>query len=141
MKKPPHGISFPVVVRNVHDGDTVKLSRVGSDLEFPVRLLDNWAPETTIRGNASEFSEAKKARILAAGERAKEALQGLIDNAKSFTVLIPFDQIRDKNVFDLFTMGRILGYLFADDVDVSEYLVQHGLSFRTKEALQEAGLG
>jgi endonuclease YncB( thermonuclease family) len=140
-KAPPHGISIPVEILDVHDGDTVTVRRVGSNLQLKIRLLDNWAPEISIRGLAKQFSEAKQAKILKAGAKAKEALQALISNASKFTLFLPFATIREDNIFDMVTMGRVLGYVYADDTDVSEYLVQHGLSYTTKDGLVNADLG
>lgn len=140
-KQPKPGIVFPVEVESVHDGDTVQIRRIGSDLIIPLRLLDCWAPEVSIRGNARAFDDAKQSRIIEAGLAARDALRGLaMDPNASCVVEIPFATIRDRNLMDLFTFGRLLAFLWVNDENASRYLVDRGLATATKEELIEKGL-
>lgn len=138
---PPIGLCVPVKVFDVHDGDTCTVSRVGSELKAPVRLLDVWAPEISIRGNAMRFEKAKQVQILEAGTRARVAFIDIVDAAKEFRFFVPFSLLDNLRITDLFTFGRMLGHLYADGKHVGQMLIDKGVAFATKAELERAGLG
>lgn len=140
MKRPLAGISVPVATKPewVTDGDTIRVHRLGSEYHFPVRLLDCWAPETAIRGNARAFPALKQAKILSAGQECKQAMKQLLEENSDLMLLIPFGEGRD--IMDLVTLGRVLGHVWAGPHHVASYLIEKGLAFETKEKLITAGL-
>lgn len=93
---PPIGICFPVQLaretrdEGIYDGDTVKLRAYWSDRVFSARLLDCWAPEIVLRGNARTYSLAKQSRILAAGQQARDRLVQLLTSTEDLRFAIPF---------------------------------------------------
>jgi len=78
---------MPVELVRVRDGDTLVVRRKGSDLEWPVRLLDCWAEEKHTAG----------------GREAKAYLEATIAN-EELSLFVPFDGI-ERTVMDLFTPG------------------------------------
>jgi len=144
--RPPVGICIPVRIAEaarkggITDGDTIRVHPAWSQLEFPVRLLSCWAPETRIRGNATQYGIDKQKKILAAGAASQLGLAELLGSGSDFRLAVPFSLIREANIFDLMTMGRLLGYLWVEDVNVSLWMCARGFAFATKEELLAADL-
>jgi endonuclease YncB( thermonuclease family) len=99
--KPEIGYTTDVKVIRVIDGDTVE---VEVSKRFHVRLLDCRMPE----------------KKTPEGVRAKSALSNLVNSAKKFILFIPGSS-RDL-LGDVLTLSRVLGRLWADDVEVSSYM-------------------
>ena len=123
-KLPQPGEPTPVIklrcqVTAVTDGDTVT-----AQITIParVRLLNCWAPES--RG-------AKKSN---AGKLAKQAMEQLVaDHPSGSGVLtIPLDGV--TRLDELFTMGRVLGFIQLDgqSADLSTLQVESGHATREK---------
>ena len=101
---PPHGLTIDGKVLRVIDGDTIV---VESRVEYHVRLLDCWAPESRTT------DAAEKARGLKSKARMKELADG-----RSVRVFFPAG---GGDLTDAITMGRILGRVWrVDDSGVPE---------------------
>lgn len=95
---PPLGLSLPVVVNKIHDGDTA--TDVEIKLHVQVRYLDCWAPELKEAGGKESAASAKLAE------------------GKSGRLFIPIGDAR--NLSDLFTFGRVVGEIWLDGASESE---------------------
>jgi endonuclease YncB( thermonuclease family) len=63
------GWSGPVAVtRAAHDGDTVYVTPHGGILEWPIRLIDCWAPELSEAGGIEARDHCRKLLAAAAGK-------------------------------------------------------------------------
>jgi len=119
---PPRGFTVDGTIVRVIDGDTVV---VRSHIEYQIRLLDCWAPESRTK------DLAEKQRGLAA----KARMQQLAD-CQQCRVFMP----AAGTVADMITMGRILGrvWILQDgsptDTDLSTIMVKEGLATSKKEA-------
>jgi endonuclease YncB( thermonuclease family) len=119
---PPRGFTVDGTVVRVIDGDTVV---VRSQIEYHIRLLDCWAPESRTR------DLAQKQRGLAAKARMQELA---ID--KPCRVFMP----AGGTVGDMITMGRILGRVWilqdgaTTDTDLSSIMVSEGHATTSKES-------
>lgn len=119
---PPRGFTVDGTVVRVIDGDTVV---VRSHIEYQIRLLDCWAPESRTK------DLAEKQRGLAAKARMQE-----LADCKECRVFMP----AAGTVADIITMGRILGrvWILQDgsptDTDLSTIMVKEGLATPQKEA-------
>jgi endonuclease YncB( thermonuclease family) len=108
----------------VIDGDTVV---VRSEVEYHVRLLDCWAPESRTK------DLAEKTKGLKAKSRMSE-----IATSKPVRVFMP----DSGSVTDMITMGRILGRVWItqngkpDSIDLSGLMVGEGLAAETKPVAQ-----
>ena len=111
MNQPPIGITTKGCVVNVVDGDTldVEITRT-----IRVRLKDCWCPETRTR----DLEEKKK------GLAAKAHLKSLLSDDKDVVLFIPADS--DGDIKDVFTLNRVLGYIFIDEDNVSSRMVADG---------------
>lgn len=88
---PPRGLTIDGVVTRVIDGDTIV---VRSCVDYHVRLLDCWAPESRTR----DLDEKQK------GQRARRRMEELAAG-KTVRVHIP----GGDNLTELITLGRVLG--------------------------------
>ena len=118
MNQPPIGITTKGSVVNVVDGDTldVEITRT-----IRVRLKDCWCPETRTR----DLVEKKK------GLAAKDHLKSLLSDSKDVVLFIPADS--DGDIKDVFTLNRVLGYIFIDSQNVSSRMVADGHAVAKKE--------
>lgn len=118
MKQPELGITTKGILTKIVDGDTV-------DVEIRktvrVRLLDCWAPET----------RTKDPEEKAKGLQSKEHLSQVCPVGTEVVVHIPASE--DGEIADVFTMGRVLGFVFVDAQDLSEIQVMAGNATRTKQ--------
>lgn len=118
MKQPPIGITTKGSVVNVVDGDTLDIEVTRT---IRVRLLDCWCPETRTR----DLEEKKK------GLAAKAHLNKLLSDSEDVVLFIPADS--DGDIKDVFTMNRVLGYIFIDEENVSSRMVADGHATVVKE--------
>lgn len=118
---PPRGYTIDGQIVRVIDGDTVV---VRSQVEYQIRLLDCWAPESRTRDSR------EKTRGLQAKARMQEIAQD-----QTCRVFMP----ADGTLQDMITMGRILGrvWILQDGepaaADLSATMVGEGLATPTKE--------
>lgn len=118
---PPRGFVVDGTIVRVIDGDTVV---VRSHIEYQIRLLDCWAPESRTK------DLAEKQRGLAAKARMQE-----LADCQQCRVFMP----AAGTVADMITMGRILGrvWILQDgspaDTDLSTIMVREGLATPQKE--------
>lgn len=110
---PEPGINTRCTVVDVYDGDTVT---VEIKYTVKVRLLDCWAPE--VRGEQKEK-----------GLKSRDRLRELILNKKGI-LSVPAKNANSMD--DLFTFGRVLGYLWVDGKNVSNLMVKEGYAKPTK---------
>lgn len=113
--RPAHGWSTSCLVDRVIDGDTVEVTVTR---KLRVRLLDCWAPE--IHG-------AEKPEGMKSANHLKELALGA-----NGTLFIPTEDAR--NMGDILTLGRVLGYVWIDgsDISLSELQVQSGHATKDK---------
>ena len=127
MEQPPKGWTTEVVIKKVYDGDTIT---VDVKRTLTVRLMDCWCPEIRTRNR----DEKKKG--IAARDHLKEALvveENNKDTEKEYTeavLYIPADE--DSELKDIFTFGRVLGYIFVDGKNISEMMVESGHATKEK---------
>lgn len=118
MKQPELGITTKGILTRIVDGDTV-------DVEIRktvrVRLMDCWAPETRTK----DLEEKAK------GLQSKEHLSQVCPVGTEVVVHIPASE--DGEIADVFTMGRVLGFVFVGTEDLSEVQVMAGNATRTKQ--------
>ena len=118
---PPRGFVVDGTVVRVIDGDTVV---VRSQIEYQIRLLDCWAPESRTK------DLAEKQRGLAAKARMQE-----LADCQQCRVFMP----AAGTVAERINMGRILGrvWILQDgsptDTDLSSIMVSEGHATLTKE--------
>ena len=118
---PPPGFIVDGTVVRVIDGDTVV---VRSQIEYQIRLLDCWAPESRTK------DLAEKQRGLAAKARMQE-----LADCQQCRVFMP----STGTFADMITMGRILGRVWIlhdgspTDTDLSSIMVSEGHATITKE--------
>lgn len=117
LAPPTPGLTIPVTVTDVIDGDTVT---VALTIETRVRLLDCWSPES----RTTDLEEKQR------GLAAKEYLRSLVAGKDCRLHVPPSDNGR----FDgLMTLSRIKGSLWLDGENISERMVAAGHATRTKE--------
>jgi endonuclease YncB( thermonuclease family) len=117
MKQPPEGFTTKANVSRVIDGDTVDVTITR---KIRVRLKDCWAPETRTR----DSNERQK------GIASKKHLEKLLRKNKHVVLHIPAD--KEGDIKDIFTFGRVVGYIFVDEQDVSSEMVSVGHATRKK---------
>lgn len=121
---PPKGFCIDGQIVRVIDGDTVV---VRSQIEYHVRLLDCWAPESRTKNTA------EKSRGLQAKARMRE-----LAAEKPCRVFMP----AAGSVTDMITMGRILGrvWILHEDSpspeDLSAVMVAEGLATKMKNEVK-----
>jgi len=114
---PPLGISSRATVVRVVDGDTI-------DVEIRkvvrVRLRDCWAAE--LHGTPAEKTRGELAKKFC--EKNSLATQGIL--------FVPTDGSR--NIGDVTTLGRVLGYYWSDgsEKSLSELMVESGYATKSK---------
>lgn len=113
-EKPAKGITLPIVVESVHDGDTLT---VEIRIKSSIRMLDCWAPEVTGDEKPRGLVSAAKLRQLAEG--------------KSGIVWIPMHSATNQSL----TFGRVLGHVWIDGHDrpLSQQMVEAGLATFAKD--------
>lgn len=118
---PPKGFCIDGRIVRVIDGDTVV---VRSEVEYHVRLLDCWAPES----RTTDLAE--KTKGLKSKARMTEIATG-----KPVRVHMP----ASGSVTDMVTMGRVLGRVWItqdgkpEQIDLSGLMVSEGLATTTKQ--------
>lgn len=113
--QPPLGESRPCRIVSVHDGDTLTVEFQPQTAR--VRLIDAWASETRTK------DKAEKAR----GIKAREYLKTLAEG-KDAVLFVPYQ----RDIGDQTTLGRVLGRVYVDGVDLSEAMVESGHASREK---------
>ena len=104
---PEPGINTRCKVVDVYDGDTLT---VEIKYTVKVRLLDCWAPE--VRGENKEE-----------GFKSRDHLRKIVLN-KEAILSVPSEKANSLD--DLFTFGRVLGYIWVDGKNVSKTMVEDG---------------
>lgn len=109
---PPPQLSIPCTITEVYDGDTVTVSVT---LPLRVRMLDCWAPELSDPGGAESRDHLKAAA-----------------SGKAAILQIPL--AKADRLDDVLTFGRVLGYLWVDDINLSTLQVgkQHATRSRPR---------
>lgn len=115
-------LELPCRVVRVIDGDTVVVAVSDSGREYPVRLLDCWAPELSEPG----------------GREAKAAAERIIRAAKKTFLSMPWPD-DSAHPLAVLSLGRILAHVFVGPGrTLSELMVRHGHAFATKEGLAQS---
>jgi len=119
VQRPKHGLSIPVKIVDVYDGDTLT---VEIKFKLKVRLLDCWAPEVRTRN----LEEKKKGLV------ARDFVRGLALN-KEGTLWVPSRNV--KTLGNLFSFDRVLGYIWISDEkkSLSETIVDAEHATKTKQ--------
>jgi len=105
------------IVQSIHDGDTI---RVTCTREYPIRLINCWAPEIT--GKEKEQ-----------GLKSKAGLESLLKIGDKVTVEIPTEKNQPKS-----TLGRTLAFVYKDldgdgiDDNISKEMVKRGFAKEKK---------
>lgn len=112
--------SYTVTVIKVIDGDTIKV-RFPNETTGTVRFLGIDCPETTIENNtANEYPGITSLGCLTSyGNKAKSFVESLINNSE---ITIQFDEQTERK--DRY--GRFLCYVFFDEQDVNNHLLELG---------------
>jgi endonuclease YncB( thermonuclease family) len=115
---PPFGLTVPVEVERVIDGDTLVVTLPGSAFIWRVRLMDCWAPELpSVRGKvALQFLETYLAKV------------------KDLRLHIPITS-RPHEILSATTLGRVLGYVWCDGKLLNREIVAAGHATRSKNEL------
>lgn len=100
---------IPAIVTDVHDGDTLTVEVKN---KIQVRMLENYA---------IELSDEK-------GIEARNALAKKCPVGSEVIVKIPYK----TDIWRMFTFGRILGYIYKDGEDLSDFIVKSGYATKTK---------
>jgi len=124
MKKPNLGWTTIVKVKDIIDGDTIK---VVIEKEITVRITDSERKFNTseIRKPASE-EEIKK------GKEAKAVLEQLIlaDDNEHVLLYVPTDG--RNHLSDVFSIGsRVVGHIFLGDEDITDIMKRLGFDKST----------
>lgn len=118
---PPRGVTIDATCVRVIDGDTIVCR---TTLDYHVRLLDCWAPESRTRDAAEKQL----------GLRAKARMQELVAG-KAVRVHLPSSS---GDLADAITLGRVLGRVWLMDgdrpagPDLSAAMVREGFAKREK---------
>lgn len=119
---PPRGVTMDAEVVRVIDGDTIVLR---TSVEYHVRLIDCWAPES----RTTDKSEKAK------GLKAKARMQQLAATGSAVRVHVP----TGEDLSDVMTLGRVLGRVWLMDgespasSDLSAVMVREGLATEQKQ--------
>ena len=118
VKRPTHGLSIPIQIVDVYDGDTLT---VEIKFRVKVRLLDCWSPEVRTR----DLEEKKR------GLAARDFVRGIALNKKG-TLWIPSRNV--KTIGNLLSFDRVLGHIWVSDdkKSLSETVVEAGHATKTK---------
>ena len=124
--RPVPGVTIPVEIIEVYDGDTVTIRYT---VEQRVRLLDCWAPE--IRTTDA----AEKERGFAARDYLR-TLTGVQSKTSPPTKALLHVPLSDATrVDDVFTLGRVLGHVYLDGEtqSLSARMVEAGHATKEKQ--------
>jgi endonuclease YncB( thermonuclease family) len=122
---PPRGVTIDAVVTRIIDGDTIA---VRSSVDYQIRLIDCWAPESRTR------DQAEKTQGLQAKMRMQQIALG-----KEVRVHIP----GSKDLTDLTTLGRVLGRVWVirnakpEPQDLSAQMVSENLATAQKRPTKQ----
>jgi len=111
--RPQPQICLPAKILSVTDGDTVQ---VEVSMRMSVRLIGAWAPETN--------KKAERKAGLASKAKLEEMVAG-----KTGLLTVPLGDNLGRSI----SLGRVLGKLSVDGVDVSEAMVKEGFATKNKE--------
>lgn len=103
-------IVLPATVESVIDGDTVELEL---KIRVVVRLKECWADEVRT------LDPEEKKRGIASKDNLQKYAEG-----QPATLYVPLDE--GNGFADLFSFGRILGYVNVEGKDLSQYQVDSG---------------
>ena len=114
-RKPPElGLTARAVVKRVVDGDTIDV-----ELRLPcrIRLIDTWAAE----------DETRK------GQRASKQMELMAPAGAKVIVQIPTSEA--NSVKDVFTFGRVLGWVWreGDEESLNSLMVRSGHATEAKQ--------
>lgn len=116
MEAPKPGVTHDCEIVSLTDGDTLVVKTTSI---FSVRLLDCYAPEV----HGAEKPE---------GLASKAHLEQLCKPGTKAVIQIPFS---DRNKFsDISTLGRVLGRVWVNGVDVGRFQVDAGHAKATQAA-------
>jgi endonuclease YncB( thermonuclease family) len=116
MKQPQLGWTTPIKVKRVIDGDTI-VAEITKEITIRITDEDGTFNTPEIR-NATDAEEYF-------GELAKTTLINILDKSKEVVMFVPTDI--DGQLKDIFSIGaRVVGYVFADEVDITETLTDMG---------------
>lgn len=119
IETPSPGYTLTGEIVDVYDGDTLT---VEYKFRTKVRLLNCWAPEIRTK----DLTEKE------AGLKSAAHLREFAD-CRSCVVHIPTGDA--KNLADIMTFGRVLGFVYVDGENLSKYQTDEG--FATKEKQKE----
>lgn len=122
------GITVPVELVDVRDGDTVEVKLRGSHYVWAIRLRDCWAPELH-KGPIEHRALARKAK-----EIAREILTGA--DPGDLRLFIPWPAASEGpiNLLGLATFDRVVGFIYVGPSQtLNRMLVNMGLASTTKE--------
>ena len=105
---PEPQIVLPAEVLDVHDGDTLKVS---VSQVMSVRLLDCWSKELKDGGEPAKQNLLKKCPI-----------------GSKVVLRVPIE----PDISRMFTFGRVLGYIYKDNENLSEVQVNDGFATKKK---------
>lgn len=114
---PPLGITAPVLVTDIIDGDTVE---VEIRTKMRVRLLSVWAPE--MRGGTADSRHA-----------AQKSRQHLIALADGQPGILFVPATGAKQLGDIFTLNRVLGELWVYGENMGAVQIKDGHASSTKD--------
>lgn len=124
---PRTGWSTPARVVDVHDGDTVT---VEVTRRLTVRLKGCWAPEIGKRNGTRRVSDEERER----GEQSRNELDRLLlEHGSNVTLFVPTEV--DEGSIDAevgLTFGRVVGEIWAGNLNVSEEMVRRGFATAKK---------
>ena len=115
---------YSAEVLRIVDGDTLDAEiDIGFDVFVKKRIrlfgIDTWESRTR------DLEEKKK------GLAAKSHLIGLLEDSNDVVLFIPADS--EGDIKDVFTLNRVLGYIFIDEDNVSSRMVADGYATKKKE--------
>lgn len=114
----PGGTLFPAVFLTCHDGDTCRLNIVLSESQMDLGLGIWQSTRTELRDQVVRLCDINAPELATPdGPRSRDVLVARLKVAK--TVAVELTGGRDK-------YGRLLGWLYADEVPLNQYMVQSG---------------
>lgn len=126
---PPMGITVPVELVDVRDGDTIEVRLRGSNYVWAIRLMDCWAPELH-RGPHEERGLARKSAAIA-----REILESA--DAGDLRLFVPWPEKFNGetiNPLSIATFDRVPGFIYVGpNQTLNRMMVAKGLASSTKE--------
>lgn len=118
LVKPVPGLTVPVTITRILDGDTLVAKTPSTAFEWHIRLIDTWAPEKKDKG----------------GPESKAWVEAYVKKHASDQALlhIPFPKKFKANPLALITMERLLGYIWVGDELLNAEIVKAGHAKKTK---------